>query len=307
MGFSLSRALRAGIAGAAHEAGEVFDSMIVEERKQKEAEANMIRQKDLATYQADLVVDRERRRDEDKEKLSERVAEKLKGEMNGYYTAAREAGFDPNKIDGMRFIAAKALEDGKAGIYDKITDNIDKREKNLADIENRKIQLAHLGEARAARKREGMDAEDKAAMAGIFRQADRLVVPGARDENGKTITDADKDGAQAAVAWAESEREKGRSWKSIRSDLSQITDGFARQPEEVKKLPAVKRFDDALGYWNLTPEQRAEMGKKREAAGTGTASAPNKVKTTGLFGGNGILNGGNSGATFSAGDLQQEW
>jgi hypothetical protein len=141
MGFSLKRALQGAVMGVAHEAGEVFDGMIAEERKQREAVAAQERAFEVARYQADLTLDRERARDRDKEALSAKAEEKIKTEMKGYYTAAREAGFDPNKIDGMRFIAAKALEDGKAGIYDKITDNIDKREKNLADAENRKLQI----------------------------------------------------------------------------------------------------------------------------------------------------------------------
>jgi len=262
MGFSLSRAMQGAAMGAAHAAGEIFDGMIAEERKTREADAAMRRQLDVATqlqtHADELTGAREVSRDALKEARATKEQEKVTARMGAYYTDAREKGLDPNKIEGLRHIASSALEKGDIGVYDKITDNIDKREKNLSDAENRKLQISALHESRAARKREGMDAEDKAAMNSILRIADRLTVPGQRDPDDprKVIGDPDKDAANAALAWAESENAKGRSWKAVRSDLTQIIDGFGKQPAEIKKLPASTRFNAALDFWNMPEDKR---------------------------------------------------
>ena len=274
MGFSLSRALQGATMGAANAAGEIFDDMIKEERKQREAVEAQGRAKEMATLQADLIMDRERRRDEDKEKLAERNQEKIKQKLGGYYAAAREEGLDPNDMKGMRFIANKALEAGDVGVYDKMTDNIDRREKNLADAENKKLQIEAIRAQRDANHAAKMDAEDRNAMQSIVRQADRLVIPGARDDSGKVIGDPDKDAANAALAWAEDQREQGRSWKAIRSDLAQITDGFVRQPEELKKSPSINRFTAALDFWNLPEEEKAKLRAPKTGVLNNAGAAP---------------------------------
>jgi len=267
MGFSLSRAMQGAAMGAAHAAGEIFDGMIAEERKTRELDAAMQRQmqaqEQMDVRRDELAGAREASRDALKEELSKRKQQEVTDRMGAYYTATREKGLDPNKLEGLRHIANSALEKGDIGVYDKITDNIDKREKNLSDAENRKLQISALHESRAMRKREGMDAEDKAAMNSILRIADRLTVPGQRDPDDprKVIGDPDKDAANAALAWAESENAKGRSWKSVRSDLTQIIDGFGKQPAEIKKLPAATRFNAALDFWNMPEDKRRAPAK----------------------------------------------
>jgi len=285
MGFSLSRALQGAVVGAAHEAGEVFDGMIAEERKTRELEAATARTKELQVHQSDLLDARERSRDELKDARAKADRDTLSSQMKDIRAKVRETGEDPDSVKGLKLAAGFADEAGYTAIADKYRGRGETERSHIANEENRKEMVRNRAEARAGRKREGMDAEDKAAMNGIIRQVDRLVVPGTRDENGKTIGDPDKDAAQAGLAWAEDQRDKGRSWKSIRSDLAQITEGYARQPDEIKKLPSMKRFDAALGYWNLPEDKRKELTSKPATTAPTTLPTPGAPKKPNTGGG----------------------
>jgi hypothetical protein len=310
MGFSLKRALQGAVLGVAHEAGEVFDGMIAEERKQREADLALERSKQLQIHQADLIMDRERSRDEIKAAREKADRDELARHNKEIRAKVRESGLDPDSAAGLKAAAGLADENGFTALADKYRHRGEQERSHMANEENRKLQIESIRAQRGANHAAKMDAEDKNAMQGIFRQADRLIIPGARDENGRTIGDPDKDGAHAAVAWAEAEREKGRSWKAIRSDLAQITEGFAKQPDEIKKLPAIKRFDAALGYWSMTPEQRAALAKKPTEQGPAVATpgAPKTKPNTGRgFFGGGLLGGENPATDYSAGALPQQW
>jgi hypothetical protein len=301
MGFSLKRALQGAVMGAAHEAGEVFDGMIAEERKLREAAAAQDRAKELATFQADLIMDRERSRDEIKEKAKEREEEKVSKQMQGYYAAAREAGFDPNKLDGMRFIASKALEDGKAGIYDKITDNIDRREKNLADAENRKFQLQSAAEARAARKRGEADADHEKQLQRLTTYANRFDVPGFDDDGKKVV---DKRASNAAFNYGHDEIvNKGRKPAAVFAELAEINsrvDALRNLPDYAKAAPDVLFKTAVNPNWDKKPAPPAAGGAAQAPA------AKAKPQTGGgIFGR--MFGGSTPDATYSAGDLPQQW
>ena len=261
MGFSLSRALAGAAMGAAHSAGEIFDGMIAEERKTREADAAMQRQLDVATqlqtHADELTGAREVSRDALKEARAKKDRDETATQMQGIRTKVKAMGIDPDTNAGLRAAAGLADEQGYTAIADKFRVRSELERSHMANEEDRKLRAAALGEARATRKREGMDAEDKAAMNSIIRVADRLTVPPMRDpDTNKPIGDPDKDAANAALAWAESENAKGRSWKAVRSDLTQIIDGFGKQPAEIKKLPASTRFNAALDFWNMPEDKR---------------------------------------------------
>lgn len=272
MGFSLSRAMQGAAMGAAHSAGEIFDSMIAEERKTREADAQLQRQLQLQTqvetHRDQLAADREDRRDEMNAARAQKERDTYGGQMKEIRAAVKGMGLDPDTSKGLAAAAGLADEAGYNAVADKFRLRSETERSHMANEENRKVQLAAIGEARAARKRESMDAEDKAAMTSIMRVADRLTVPAPRDpDTNKPIGDPDKDAANAALAWAEDQAAKGRSWKAVRNDLTQIIDGFSKQPAEIKKLPAGTRFNAALDYWNLPADKRrAAVPEKTQVA-----------------------------------------
>lgn len=276
MGFSLSRALQGAVMGAAHEAGEIFDGMIAEERKQRELDLAQERAFEVERFKDQLLLDRERSRDRDKEAIATRAEEKISNQMKTYYAAAREAGLDPNKLDGMRFIAAKALEDGKAGIYDKITDNIDKREKNLSDAELRKLQIAQLGEARASRKRGEADADHEKQLQRLTTYANRFDVPGF-DEDGKKVVD--KRAANAAFNYGHDEIvNKGRKPAEVFAELAELNsrvDALRNLPEYAKASP------DALFKTAVNPNWDKKPVTPTPAGGAPTTTAPKKPDSGG--------------------------
>lgn len=274
MGFSLSRALQGATMGAAHAAGEIFDDMIKEERKQREAVEAQGRAKELATFQADLIMDRERSRDELKEARAKKDRKELSDQMKEIRATVEEAGLDPDKYDGMKMAAGLADEKGYTSIADKWRARMETERSHMANEENKKLQIEAIRAQRGANHAAKMDAEDRNAMQSIVRQADRLVIPGARDDSGKVIGDPDKDAANAALAWAEDQREQGRSWKGIRSDLAQITDGFMRQPEELKKSPSINRFTAALDFWKLPEEEKAKLRAPKTGVLNNAGAAP---------------------------------
>lgn len=279
MGFSLSRALAGGVVGAAGAAGQVFDAQLKEAAIDRARVADEERAFRVADHADELAAMREQRKYDFLAGKEEATIAKDAATMREVRAKVREQGLDPDTPKGMKAAAGFAEEAGYLKHANTFRTRAEVERHNTAQEEatkeNRAARLQAASEARANRKLAGMDAEDKAAMNGIIRQADRLVIPGARDENGKVVGDPDKDAANAAISWAESERDKGRSWKAIRSDLAQITEGFVRQPDEIKKTPSINRFSAALDFWNLPEDKRAAFGKKvAPVVETGKAAAP---------------------------------
>lgn len=290
MGFSLSRALAGAVVGGAHAAGQVFDSQLAEAAKDRARIADEERAFRVADHADELAAMREQRKYEYLEKKQRDNLKQDAETMREVRAKVREQGLDPDTPAGMKAAAGLADEMGYMNHADKFRLRSENeraataREEGLKEARAARLQAA--SEARANRKLANMDAEDKAAMNGIIRQADRLIIPGARDENGKVIGDPDKDAANAAISWAESERDKGRSWKAIRSDLAQITEGFVRQPDEIKKTPSLNRFSAALDFWNLPEEKRAVFSQKAApVVETGRVAEPTVTKKPNSAGG----------------------
>jgi len=276
MGFSLGRALAAGIAGGAHAAGEVYDAQLKEavaDRTRISEEESKFRQLDHAD---ELLAAREARIDEMKAVRAEKEQGKLSIQLKEVRDATRALGKDPDTYEGMKVAAGLADEKGYTSIADKWRLRLENERSHMANEANRKESAAFRSEAARARREDKMGEEEKAAMGSVLRIADRLTIPGARDENGKVIGDKDPSAANAAAAWAESERDKKRSWKSIKSDLVQITDGFFKQPESAKKLDPATRFNAALKFYQMSDEDRKKLSAGGGASG---GAAAKKVET----------------------------
>lgn len=285
MGFSLSRALRAGVGGAAREAGEVFDSWIVEERRQREAAATQERDFAKMNYADQLLADREARRDELKEAGVERARGKAKELMGSYYAAAREEKLDPNSLDGLRFIASKALENGDVGVYDKVTDNIDKREKNLNDAELRKAQIAETharrGQANAQREGERSKKGDENFEKRVIDPIEKtFVVKQLTTRNDKDELDSDNSAAPAVKEYAWQLRDRGVPENEIKSRVNKLLDiqrNEHKMNPRLSGLEALEAGQKRLGEERDT-RQRQDAGDKSFAKGfVGTGSPETQV------------------------------
>lgn len=282
MGFSLKRALAGAVVGGAHAAGEVFDAQLKEAALERERQQQFERQKELQTHQADLLMDRENRRDEIKASRAEKEQEKIGKNMSEIRAAVREKGLDPDKIEGLRYAAGLADEKGYTSIADKYRVRLETERSHTANEENKRIQLAAIAESRAARKREEMDSEERNAMAGIERLASKLVIKKYDPDTQKEIQDQRDDSAvNAAISWAYDQRDNKRSFKEIRSELSNIVNKVSavRTDPKLGKLPGQAQFDIVMGFKKNpnAPEQvesKSVQGVEDEKTSTSSDKKP---------------------------------
>lgn len=272
MGFSLSRAMQGAAMGAAHAAGEIFDGMIAEERKTREADAAMQRQLDVATqlqtHADELTGAREVSRDALKEARATKEQEKVTARMGAYYTDAREKGLDPNKIEGLRHIASSALEKGDIGVYDKITDNIDKREKNLSDAENRRISASDVAVRRDALRQEREDSKNQFTLEKFNKLYSKI-----DDDFAVKVPDPNKDGAyiedRSAVPSARSlaiDLFKNKvPPEQIMTQLNKAQDIMQSERGLDPKLSGLRALE--LGQKRLDDEVKAQASDKEFAKG----------------------------------------
>lgn len=302
MGFSLKRALAGAVVGGAHAAGEVYDAQLKEAAITRQREAEFERQKELQAHQADILMDRENRRDEIKAARADKDQEKVAKNMSEIRSAVREKGLDPDKIDGLRYAAGLADEKGYTAIADKYRVRLETERSHTANEENKKIQMAAIAESRAGRKREEMDSEERNAMAGIERLASKLVIKKYDPDTQKEIKEqTDDSAANAAISWAYDQRDNKRSFKEIRSELSNIVNKVSavRTDPKLGKLPGQAQFDIVVGFKknpNAPDQVESKSAQGTEPEST-PASSPKKPDS-----GGGLL-----GWLKSAADTENAW
>lgn len=290
MGFSLKRALAGAVVGGAHAAGEVFDAQLKEAAITRQREAEFERQKQLQIHQDEILADRENRRDELKAKRSKEDRKELADNMSEIRSAVREKGLDPDKIDGMRYAAGLADEKGYTSIADKYRVRLETERSHTANEENKRIQMAAIAESRASRKRDEMDSEDRNAMNGIERLASKLVIKKYDPDTQKEIKEQeDTSAANAAISWAYDQRDNKRSFKEIRSELSNIVNKVSavRADPKLAKLPGQAQFDIVMGFKKNpnTPDQvESKAVQVSEPDSTTTSSTKKPESGGGLLG-----------------------
>lgn len=278
MGFSLKRALAGAVVGGAHAAGEVYDAQLKEAAITRAREAEFERQKQLQIHQDEILAERENRRDELKANRADKEQDKVAKSMSEIRSAVREKGLDPDKIDGLRYAAGLADEKGYTTIADKYRMRLETERSHLANEENKKIQMAALGESRAARRRGEMDTEERNAMAGLERLASKLVIRKYDPETQKELQEQrDDSAANAAMSWAYDQRDKNRSFKEIRSELSNIVNKVSavRTNPKLGKLPGQAQFDIVMGFKKNpdAPDQVESESTQGGSADAATSSA----------------------------------
>lgn len=288
MGFSLKRALAGAVVGGAHAAGEVFDAQLKEAALERERQQQFERQKELQIHQADLVMDRENRRDELKAARADKEQEKIGKNMSEIRSAVREKGLDPDKIDGLRYAAGLADEKGYTSIADKYRVRLETERSHLANEENKKLQRIALSEGRASRKREEMDAEERNAMIGLERLASKMVINKYDPETHKELPEErDTSAADAAMSWVYDQRDKKRSFKEIRSELSDVVSkvGKVRRDPKLGKLPGHAQFDTVMGF-KANPEapDQTESTSVQGTAGADVSSTKKPDSGGGAWG-----------------------
>jgi len=303
MGFSLKRALQGAVMGAAHEAGEVFDGMIAEERKQREADAAQQRSKDLYSYQADIIMDRERSRDELKDARAKKDLETVSQNMREVKAAVREKFGDKSDTPAaLKYGADLAEERGYMKVADVWRARSETERSHLANEANRKEQIEARAEARAARKRGEADADHEKQLQRLTTYANRFDVPGFDDDGKKVV---DKRAANAAFNYGHDEIvNKGRKPAAVFAELAELNsrvDALRNMPEYAKASPDTLFKTAVNPNWDKKPAAPAAGGTPTQAS-----SAKAKPETGGgIFGR--MFGGSSSDATYSAGDLPQQW
>lgn len=288
MGFSLKRALAGAVVGGAHAAGEVFDAQLKEQAANRSRELELERQKEMARYQDELTGDRENRRDEIKAARAEKDQDKVARNMSEIRSAVREKGLDPDKIDGLRYAAGLADERGYTSIADKYRVRLETERSHLANEDNKKLHMAAISESRSSRKREQMDSEERNAMSGLERLASKLVIKKYDPDTQKEIQDQrDDSAANAAMSWAYDQRDNNRSFKEIRSELSNIVNKVSavRADPKLGRLSGQAQFDIVMGF-KKSPNQPDQVESKSDSVTdtTATSSAKKPDSGGGVFG-----------------------
>lgn len=253
MGFSLKRALAGAVVGGAHAAGEVFDAQLKEAALERERQQQFERQKELQTHQADLLMDRENRRDELKAARADKEQEKIGKNMSEIRAAVRAKGLDPDKIEGLRYAAGLADEKGYTSIADKYRQRLETERSHAANEENKKLQIAAIAESRAARKRGEADADHEKDLRRLTTYASRFDVPGFDEDNHKIV---DKRGSNAAFNYGHDEIvNKGRKPSAVFAELAELAsrvDSLRNLPEHAKAAPDVLFKTAVNPNWNKT-------------------------------------------------------
>jgi len=154
MGFSLGRALAGALAGGAAAAGQVADQQILEATRQREADAQLARQRQLMIEQDELLANRAERVAATKNAYDEAKIGKVADFMKSGLTTLKADKIDPGSIVGQQRLAAMATENGHPELGDKFFDNAIKlgQIKSTEELrrEEMKTRLITVGLAREA-------------------------------------------------------------------------------------------------------------------------------------------------------------
>lgn len=123
MGFSLGRALAGALAGGAAAAGQIADAHILEATRQREADAQLARQRQLMIEQDELLAARAERVAATKNAYDEAKIGKVADFMKSGLTTLKSDGIDPGSVVGQQRLAALAAENGHPELADKFFDN----------------------------------------------------------------------------------------------------------------------------------------------------------------------------------------
>lgn len=158
MGFSLSRAMQGAAMGAAHAAGEIFDGMIAEERKTREADAAMRRQmqaqEQMDVRRDELTSAREASRDALKSKLETDKRSLYSKTVQDEIAALKKSGISVGGAEGQRRIAEAFVTKGYPEFANTFFDNAQKVQQSDDTKENQRLIRANTAATTAA-AREG--------------------------------------------------------------------------------------------------------------------------------------------------------
>ena len=141
MGFSLGRALAGALAGGAAAAGQIADAHILEATRQREADAQFARQRQLMIEQDELLAARAERVASTKNAYDERKIKEVADFMKSGLDTLKKEDVNPGSVAGQQRLAVLATENGHPGLGDKFFDNATKLSQIESSAELRKEEM----------------------------------------------------------------------------------------------------------------------------------------------------------------------
>ena len=178
MGFSLGRALAGALAGGAAAAGQVADQQILEATRQREADAQLARQRQLMIEQDELLANRAERVEATKLARSKAEREAISGEFKSHRADLRAQGVNPDSQKGLVSLAGYLGEKGYIDYADKYRNDAINMQRNDESHQDRvdarvdraqqaKERMAEIASRRAATNDEKVSAREKLELSKI--------------------------------------------------------------------------------------------------------------------------------------------